>query len=358
MTTTRSAFQSSTQAPVCVRPTGGLGFDLPVALLSLWLTTGLYLDGFVHHNLPDSIESFFTPWHGVLYSGFLALAGFLLFHQYRNMAGGYRWDQALPAGYSFALPGILLFFVGGLGDGIWHTIFGIEEGVEALLSPTHLLLAAGGALLVASPLRAALRRLDRQPRWLSLLPALLSALFLLSVVTFFTEYANTLASPERVAERLGDTQGNIFAWTALGVVGVLIPAALTTGVALFLIRRWTLPPGSLTLLITGNGLLMALFHYRETVTYPQVLLPIVASGVIADLLYGWLKPSPTRATAWHIFAFLTPFATFALFFAAMVSTTRVQWSVHLWTGVPVIAGVVGLLISIVATPPAYDKAGH
>lgn len=357
MTTTQSAFQPSTQAPICARPMGGLGFDLPVALLSLWLTIGLYLDGFAHHNLPDSLETFFTPWHGVLYSGFLALAGFLLFHQYRNMTGGYRWHQALPAGYSFALPGILLFFAGGLGDGIWHTVFGIEEGVEALLSPTHLLLAAGGVLLVASPLRAALRRLDRQPGWRGLLPALLSALFVLSVLTFFTEYANTPASPERVIERLGDTQGEIFAWTALGVVGALIPAALTTGMALFLMRRWRIPLGSLTLLIAGNGLWMALFHYRETGAYPQVLLPIVAGGPIADVLYIWLKPSHRHLTGWHAFSFLMPFAVSAMFLAVLVTTTPVQWSVHMWTGVPVIAGAVGLLISIVAAPPVDGKTG-
>src|SRR5690242_3202687 len=91
---------NQTPAAVCIRPRGGLRFDLPVALLSLWLVLGLYLDGFAHHNLPESLESFFTPWHGILYSGFLALAGFILFHQFRNMANGYSWDQALPAGHS------------------------------------------------------------------------------------------------------------------------------------------------------------------------------------------------------------------------------------------------------------------
>ena len=36
---------------------------------------------------------------------------------------------------------------------IWHEIFGVETGVEALLSPTHLMLALGGSLMVSGPFR-------------------------------------------------------------------------------------------------------------------------------------------------------------------------------------------------------------
>src|SRR5581483_11876177 len=53
-------------------PAGGRRFDLIVAVLSLWILAGLYLDGSAHHHIPDLIETFFTPWHAVLYSGFAA----------------------------------------------------------------------------------------------------------------------------------------------------------------------------------------------------------------------------------------------------------------------------------------------
>ena len=69
MITIDSKFRLSSQAAVrCERPTGGRWFDLPVALLSLWLMLGTYLDGFAHLNIPDTIDTFFTPWHAVLYS--------------------------------------------------------------------------------------------------------------------------------------------------------------------------------------------------------------------------------------------------------------------------------------------------
>jgi hypothetical protein len=48
----------------------------------------------------------------------------------------------------------VLFLVAGVGDMIWHTVFGIETGLDAALSPTHLLLVASGTLLLTSPLRS------------------------------------------------------------------------------------------------------------------------------------------------------------------------------------------------------------
>ncbi len=345
---------TSKSATHCQRPAGGWHFDLPVSLLALWLTVGTFFDGFAHHNLPESLETFFTPWHGILYTGFLALAGFIQFHQFRNLGKGYAWNSALPAGYSFTLVGIAVFGLGGLGDFVWHTLFGIEEGVEALLSPIHLMLSAGGVLLISSPLRAALRRFAgvTRPGWKNLFPALLSAMLVLSVLMFFTEYANTIYSPEQVIQSplTGTPELFVHYLTTVGVAGVLIPAAWVIGTVLFVIRRWVLPTGALALIVSGSGLLMALFHYREVVMYPQVLIPGVGGGLIAELAYAWLRPSAEREREMRVFAFVVPMALYAVFFAALILTTGVWWSIHMWAGVPFMAGSVGLLMSLMAAP--------
>ncbi|MEZ4662017.1 MAG: hypothetical protein R2911_31085 [Caldilineaceae bacterium] len=52
-----------------------------------------------------------------------------------------------------------------MGDLIWHELFGIEQDFEALISPTHLMLGAGLALIVSGPLRAALARPNLRPTW-------------------------------------------------------------------------------------------------------------------------------------------------------------------------------------------------
>jgi hypothetical protein len=134
-------------------PASSLRFDWAVTLTSLWFIAGMFLDGWAHNNLASSLEMFFTPWHGVLYFGFFAVAGMLV-GQTRNMARGHVWTRALPQGYLLALFGAALFSFGGAGDLVWHTIFGIESNMEALFSPTHLLLATGAMLFITGPVRA------------------------------------------------------------------------------------------------------------------------------------------------------------------------------------------------------------
>ena len=158
------------------------------------------------------VDSFFTPWHGLLYSGFaltgLTLAALFLW----NLRRGDTWRRALPVGQHLTLLGAALFLLGGAFDLLWHTLFGIEATVDALLSPSHLLLAIAGALTVTGPLRAALARSAAwaipayptvggdlrplpHPRWREFWPALLALGFLLSLFTFFTEYAQPFNSP-------------------------------------------------------------------------------------------------------------------------------------------------------------------
>jgi hypothetical protein len=173
------------------RPEGGLRFDWLIAALSAWWLGGLFLDGWAHTHIP-ALETFFTPWHAVLYSGFAACALALLVRQARNMRRGYPWNKALPAGYGLSLVGAAIFLVAGALDLFWHTLFGIERGVEALLSPTHLLLATGGVLLVSGPLRAAWRRIPTGARltWRAGAPALLALLYCYAALEFFTQYAH------------------------------------------------------------------------------------------------------------------------------------------------------------------------
>jgi hypothetical protein len=92
------------------------------------------------------------------------------------------------------------------------------------------------------------------------------------------------------------------------------------------------------------------------VAYPQTIIPLVASGLIADLAYAQLKPSTARERALRIFAFVVPFTLYALFFAVLISTRGVWWSIHMWAGVPFMAGIVGLLISLVTLPATSQTA--
>ena len=63
-----------------------------------------------------------------------------------------------PAGYRLALAGGVLFLAGVARTLVWHSVFGIEFGIDALLSPSHLWLFVAGALMLSGPVRAALAR--------------------------------------------------------------------------------------------------------------------------------------------------------------------------------------------------------
>src|SRR5215510_368293 len=262
---------------------GGSGYDWMAVVLSAWFVGGLFLDGWAHHHIPE-LESFFTPWHAVFYSGFLAVAGFLMATLVRNHAQGYPWRRTMPPGYELAIVGVLIFMAGGVGDMIWHEIFGIESDVEALLSPTHLLLAAGITLTTSAPFRAGWRRRidqnDPAPGWIALLPQLLSVTFVWSAWSFMTQFAHPLVDTwAAMGYRPPSPRNLTLLRTSLGIAGFLLQTGLMLGLVLCTVRRWTLPLGSLTLVFGLNATFMSFLHdqYR--------LIPGAAlAGLVSDLL--------------------------------------------------------------------------
>ncbi len=119
--------------------------------VSVWLLGGLFLDGYAHVYVIDTeTEDFFTPWHGVIYAGLAALGAWIAWVGHRRRRPGPLLDW-FPPSYRLALVGLGMFALGGMGDGVWHTIYGVEIGVDALLSPTHPVLLTGGHEQQAPP---------------------------------------------------------------------------------------------------------------------------------------------------------------------------------------------------------------
>jgi len=170
-------------------------FNWAMAVLSTVLVGGFYLDLWAHaHGRTDN--TFFTPWHAVLYSMLAVVRIFLSIAAWRAWHRGAPWWRSLPAGYGLSLAGVALFALGGLADLLWHVLFGVEFSVDALLSPTHLVLACAGVLIVTGSLRAAWRDPARGTRrWLARIPAVLSLALALSIFTGFTQFVHPLVDP-------------------------------------------------------------------------------------------------------------------------------------------------------------------
>ncbi len=181
-------------------------FDTAYTLLAAFFVAGLYIDGWAHnHGRVD--ESFFTPWHAIFYAGFALVALLLLGRIVLNRRRGLGLREAIPPGYGYALLGVFIFGFGGIGDLVWHTLFGIEENVEALLSPTHLLLAAGMVLITAGPLRAAWVREGSFQGWRALFPAVFSVLLFWSVISFITQFVHPMLQPWAAIDVGGQEMG-------------------------------------------------------------------------------------------------------------------------------------------------------
>jgi hypothetical protein len=321
---------------------GGLRFDWIFTLLATLLVGGVFLDGWAHnHGKVD--QSFFTPWHAVLYSAFAIIGAFLFFTLIINHQKGYAWRRAVPVGYETSVLGAIIFGVGGVGDLAWHQIFGIEKGIEGLISPSHLTLALGVTLMMSGPLRAAWQRRDGEagPGWAALLPAVLVLAYIMSLLMFFTQYAHPIIK-SRVDEA---GEGEI-----IGVAGILLQSAIMMGIVLLAIRRWRLPVGAFALMFTLNGLFVDVLAGDIMLLNVGILYAVL--GFVADLLNLALKPSAERAGAVRLFAFAVPLVFYAVYFwASLAIAGEIAWSVHVWTGAIFLAGIVGLLLSYLLVPP-------
>ena len=334
--TKRQAIARAVRAAV-----GGIGFDRLMGVLALLLICGLYLDGWAHnHGLVDT--TFFTPWHAILYSAYALNASALAIALFVNHARGRAWLFALPDGYEPALFGVPLFVAAGASDMLWHTFFGFEEGIDPLLSPTHLLLALAGILILSGPLRAGWRRSMPARGWSLLLPAILSITAILAVFSFFTSFAHPVVETDLITNfPYTDDRGS---W---GAACVLLQSAIITGVVLFALRRWRLPRGALTLILTINTALVSVMADE----YPLIATTALA-GVLLDLLYWRLQPSVQRVDALRLFAFAFPLIyNLCLFVPIILYQGSIPWSIHLWLGVTCMSGVVGLLLSYLLAPP-------
>jgi len=321
--------------------TGTLGarFDWLVIAASSWLGAGLYWDGWAHgYGLPDS---FWTIWHAAFYSGFAACAAVLLGAVARNRPNAASWRAAIPAGYGWAVAGVFVFAAGGAFDMIWHLIFGIELSTDALLSPSHLALGTGAALIVSGPFVAARRRAaggDLRAQ----LPAVISLTFLLGTFTFFSLFAGPYSSVIGTGPRPSDSV------LVRALLGMYLFSALVVGCALVALRRGVLPVGALTVMLGLNAVAMILMRGHAALDVQLTfMLVAIAAGAVGDVLLWRLRPSDARPLQLHVFAFALPAVYLALYLTAVVLRSGTGWTVHELAGMVMLCGVVGLLLSFV-----------
>lgn len=316
------------------------GFTWIFVLLCVWLMAGAYLDSWHHHSLTRPETNFFNPYHLVLYSGMTAIGIFLSINVVRNYRRYGTWEDLLPDGYGVSLLGTVLFGIGGAADLLWHRAFGFEFSLGALFSPPHIFLMLTGGLIVSGPLRAAMRRGGNRATW----PAIISGALTLSMLTFFLQFDQPLID-RWAAGSVADPRGPIWMEEELGMIGLILYAAMVAGLLVILLRRFELPVGAVTVIITVNALLVS-----PVANHTELVMVAVLGGVTGDLLLYVLRPAPARPTAFRVFMFTAPAALTASYLVVLGATTGVWWEPTVWGGAVPVTGLVGWLVSFIALP--------
>ena len=289
---------------------------------------GLYLDGWAHRA--QKPETFFSPWHGVLYSGFVVA---VLYFATLGRNSPIPKDKLVARGF-------LLFVAGAIGDGIWHEIFGIEVNLETLLSPTHLALMIGGICMVSGPVRMALRDpYEKAASFRSFFPATLSLTLPLAVVTFFTMYVSAF-----LVGALGNPRGETNDFQASFAIGaVLISTALMVGPTLAVVRRWQTPMGTFTLMF---GLVVTASAGSFAFEYPWHIITGLVGGFAADVF----ARHDSRRTAVFRVGLVTPIAMWSTWLLIIKWTNWMTWTPEIWSGTLILATFEGFALALLAQP--------
>jgi len=309
-----------------------------------WFVIGLFLDGWAHNHVPE-LETFFTPWHAVFYSGYLVMALTLGVMWLRTRATG------IPRGYGEAMVGACVFLLGAIGDIFWHEAFGIEQDIEALFSPTHLVLALGTVLMLAAPWLATVRAGKAPKAFAARLPAILAITYVASTVMFLTQFHHW--SDLRL---LGDLPLRQTAelHQALAMAGYLWHIAILMAAAILLLR--TLPPalGTNVVLFTVSTFGMAVM--RQWFFWDAVPLVCAAyiAGFMADLWVAKMTPIEKHLGAFRWFSAGIPAALIALLHGYAIPLHGTWWSIHMWSGAVAIAACVGVLVGLAMVPPSKE----
>jgi hypothetical protein len=314
-----------------------------VAFFATWMIIGLFVDGWAHNA--EKPETFFTPWHGVLYSGFAAAMAWGAWHYRDDVRAGPR--RILGGGRDRLMTvGVVLFVLAGVSDMLWHEVFGVEADVEALLSPTHLMLMFGGILMASAPLRSAWsdRSVDT-PEWRSFLPAAVCLTLTTALIAFFLQFASAFRLVEHDAfGPFASEVGQIWGLVAIQLTNVLLVAVL-----LLSLRRWVPPRGTFTMLFGGVALFMAGLQAFDEIA---LVVPALLGGLTADVLTTRLRPGPANVRAAWLTAAGTAFVLWSAWFATYAAIWDLAWTVELWSGsiVYAVLGAVGL--ALLAFPPS------
>jgi len=331
--------------------------DLIGALFGLALVGGVLADAWAHTNILSTLESFFTPWHALLYGGFAGTAAWTWWLAFRHRRRNARWwANAWPAGYKLGAIGSLIFLVGGAADMFWHQIFGIETSLRITMSPSHMMLSIGGALLLTSQMRSWWASGEGGLRTVTgVLSASLGTM--MGVILIIGMSGVVTIAPTR--EYVAVTGGNASTTgAAQGIQAYLVGTLVILIPVLLMLRRRATPIAA-----TGIAGLLGLFSMLQR-EFPMpltaALIGMVVAAAVADTVVYRLDirrgiDAPGRLP---IAGAIIAGSLWAGHLIGLQLGAGIRWPVELWAGTVVLTAVLGALLGTGFSRPARESVDH
>lgn len=314
------------------KPASSFIFDWIITLLICWMYFGLFIDIWGHNHLKASaLETFFTPSHYMFYSGFTLITLVYLIIGYKNYRNGYSVKNLLPSGYSLLHIG--WFVAGGIFDFFWHSSFGVEKNLDALISPAHVFLGVGTTFMLTGPIRSRWSQLNLKSNLMNQLPLLICLAIIWTCYSVMTEYAHPIFRPVLAGVNLNQNNNQIFLLQGLGVASIFIQTILMTSIVYINMFKQKFLPGSFTFLITINTTLMSIMASKSFTPDMYFILGGLLGGVLLDIFYYLLNPSLSQPKKFQIFSFLLGLIYSFVYFFSLYLGKGFWTSVHLTVGV-------------------------
>ena len=226
----------------------------------LWMFIGAWVDASAHRYIIDELESFFTPWHGILYSGFGVVVLSALY--VKNKMRDFNFDVGIL--------GACIFAVGGGSDAIWHSLLGIEVGIEPLITPSHLMLFLGAFLMLDHVFAS---RPNKEILDTASLFALASSY---ALIIYITQFVNPFFEPYMFF------QNNEFIYQSFSASSVFFQAMLSSVVFVYAIRFKVLPRNMALIYLISFMYQSLIFLLGDS----QLLYgTLIAGGFVSLLIY-------------------------------------------------------------------------
>jgi hypothetical protein len=328
---------------------------------------GGHVDVWYHQHYGFAIESFLTWPHALLYAGWIAGTAPAAMYLFESRSLRVPRSEMLPEGYPVVLLFGAAFGAAGLFDLIWHTLFGFEVTQETLISPSHIgiIFTAGLGFVGFAWVAISRWRRAQAGHFLADLVVAISVGILLRHSLYTLLYSQPFdadyASGGAIAGHVFGFSG-ITAWRdetaqVAGISGVILYSMLLSLFVVVPLRRLRLASGALAVIVLWNAAFSALGIPEMWIYLPAAL----GSAVVGEILWaamgrGALGGRDGRRGYWMI-GFAVPATQFILYFSIMAAFGGgIVWSLALWAGMPILAGLYGLIASGLAIPPKFLSA--